>query len=203
MFEISYLYFSGLRGLFIPLFNFAFQNFDVEYRFQNTIVRTLSSLEQRFPITNTSTLYFSFSSIIENYTAKYIQTLLSYTNLSLLLPYLPETFSLVQTATPSHFILHPDIQVANFFELLRRSLLIYYNPKTKESTVLEISSINTQNNTIILGKPPEIYLIRKVGLLAPAIPCFVENIQIEKINLYHSVLQVQALEITTPQNIWL
>lgn len=203
MFKTTYIYFSGVRGLLIPLFNFTFQQFNVDYIFSNIIIRMPSTKEQRIPITDTSTLRVEFTVLLDDYATHFFKTLFNLINMACVLPYLPETFTLSRNVSTNETILIPSVNLAdNFYEIFRRNSLLYFHPVTKEYTALDIREINTQNNTIRLVDPPEIDLERK-GLLAPFLPVFIEEITLQELNFNTSYVNVIAREIHTAEKIWM
>lgn len=200
--HLTYLYFSGIRGILLPLFNFTFQHFNVDYIFSNTIVRMPSSKEQRIPINNTSTLRIDFTVLLDDYATYFFKNLANFLNMACALPYLPETFKLSQNVSINETILLPNINLNTyFFEIFRRKSLLYFYPKTKEYTALDIQEINTQNNSIKLVNPPEIEL-SKYGVLAPIIPVFIEEMTFQELNFATSYINVRAIEVYLSGDMW-
>ncbi|MEM1974407.1 MAG: hypothetical protein QXN68_06425 [Thermoplasmata archaeon] len=199
---LTYIYFSGIRGLLLPLFNFTFQHFQVDYIFSNTIVRMPSSQEQRIPINNTSTLRIDFTVLLDDYATYFFKNVTNLLNRSCALPYLPETFKLAQNVSGNETILLPNINLNTyFFEIFRRKSLLYFYPKTKEYTALDIQEINTQNNSIKLVNPPEMEL-SKSGVLAPLIKVFIEEMTFQELNFDTSYINVKAIEIYFSEEMW-
>ncbi|MEM1724268.1 MAG: hypothetical protein QXW71_00620 [Thermoplasmata archaeon] len=202
MIKTTYLYFSGIRGILLPLFNFTFQQFNVDYVFSNVIVRMLSTKEQRIPLTNSSILRIEFTVLLDDYASYFFKSLSNFINMVCGLPYLPETFHLSRNVSVNETILIPAINLNDhFFEIFRRKSLVYFHPKTKKYTAFDIQEINILNNTIKLSDFPDMEL-EKNGLLAPFIPVFIEEITFQELNFNVSYVNVKATEIYIASNLW-